>query len=376
MAETTEARMLQFLPWCTAESAVTLGRLRLVPLRLDEIDSVLSPKDADAVRRILRVFVGVACTPKPEGGENVVELFPVRDVLVGQWDGKGLLADLNDGEQEAARELVDVFAFACLSNREYFIGYPSYYCNRDYFAYYTHRFTRRGDSARFTARRLDGQENSIVLHPRITAPLHVNLGRKAEADVRMLQALLAARDSLGDKWEAWLDAIRSFLSANADSEAVSLHQEIVFACGAFQRLCRSSKDVVVATSFSELVSTSDAMVVRDVERLASKTGAHADMPLRKLWMLELQRVRHAPAHGAGRVEKCSPWLPREHLFLAGIAFPLLVKAKLASLGLYEPTRRDAKYFHAFERVATIENFFRPLEGGRFWWHRALSGPLR
>jgi hypothetical protein len=368
-----QPRMLQFLPWCSGEGASDLGALELVPHRVGAKGPFSCEEDAATVDGILRSFVGVSCPPKGDE-ENVAELFPVREVLIARWKDRDPLHVLDDGEVELSRELVDLFAFACAANRDYFIGPPWHYCNRDVFTFYVHRFTRRHGATTFTARRVDGHHDQIIAHPRITAPLHINpcVGRKANPDEALLAALLEAREAIEGEWERWIDAIRSFLAANTDSDAISIHQELVFACGAFQRFLDSSEDREVAKRFARIMCPENEITVGDVRRLAAIPGAPQQLSVREFWMLELQRVRHAPAHGAGRVSKPSPWLPREHLFLTAIAFPLAVKAALISRDLYSASSDDVDHASALEPLAAVEDFFRPMDGDRFWWHRVLN----
>jgi hypothetical protein len=73
-------------------------------------------------------------------------------------------------------------------------------------------------------------------------------------------------------------------------------------------------------------------------------------------MREFYRVRGAFAHGRLNPQQPMVWSPREHLILAAIAFPLLVKARLAQLGHYQLSREDQVQRNAFERFADTPDF--------------------
>ena len=76
MMTTGESRLLQFLPWCAAAEPIEVGEIALVPHRVGVSDACVNAADTEVVRTILRPYVGVSCEPKPEQGDNVVELFP------------------------------------------------------------------------------------------------------------------------------------------------------------------------------------------------------------------------------------------------------------------------------------------------------------
>ena len=73
-------------------------------------------------------------------------------------------------------------------------------------------------------------------------------------------------------------------------------------------------------------------------------------------MREFYRLRGAFAHGRLDPQQPMVWNPHEHLVLAIIAFPLLVKARLAQLGRYQLNREDQAQRNAFETFADTPDF--------------------
>ena len=76
-------------------------------------------------------------------------------------------------------------------------------------------------------------------------------------------------------------------------------------------------------------------------------------------MREFYRVRGDFAHGRLRTRQPLTWNPLEHLVLATIAFPLVVKSLLAKTKGYRFTTEDLAQIDSFERLADTADFLRP-----------------
>jgi hypothetical protein len=73
-------------------------------------------------------------------------------------------------------------------------------------------------------------------------------------------------------------------------------------------------------------------------------------------MREFYRLRGAFAHGMLHPQQPVVWNPHEHLILATIAFPLLVKEQLARSGRYHLTPEDHVQREVFETFADTTDF--------------------
>ena len=87
-----------------------------------------------------------------------------------------------------------------------------------------------------------------------------------------------------------------------------------------------------------------------------------DSSIRYEWMREFYRVRGDFAHGKLKTMQEMAWQPLEHVVLATIAFPLVIKALLEKAGRYTLTNYDRATVEAFERVSA-EDFLNPPANG-------------
>jgi hypothetical protein len=74
-------------------------------------------------------------------------------------------------------------------------------------------------------------------------------------------------------------------------------------------------------------------------------------------MREFYCIRGAFAHGKLNPRQPMAWKPHEHLLLATVAFPLVVKSLLAKAGVFTLTDDDDAQIACFERLADMSEFF-------------------
>ena len=103
--------------------------------------------------------------------------------------------------------------------------------------------------------------------------------------------------------------------------------------------------------------------------LREEDAAHG---LRRYWALDFCQLRDRFLHGHWRDTGDAVWGVKEHLFLASVAFPLLVKRLLVDDGDYQLTGEDHLRIDAFEAVADSA-FFEPVGSdtrpARWPWHQ-------
>jgi hypothetical protein len=75
-------------------------------------------------------------------------------------------------------------------------------------------------------------------------------------------------------------------------------------------------------------------------------------------MKEFYRIRGDFAHGKLKSRQPTAWQPLEHIVLATIAFPLVVKVLLSKTGFYSLSEHDQATIDAFERISD-EDFLNP-----------------
>lgn len=342
---------IAFMPWCRIDGNYDLADLSIVRFergrRVEGIDDALQQD----VQKILGTYKDIKGMPVDEAALLVLR-------------NKQILDDLNDEERDLLYELVEVIRFGGLANREYF--HPiSHYCNSDCFACYVQRFTAT-DFTTPSSRRREGSTQSVwpIAEISITVPPHCSPIRKVVVDANLITSLFGHRRDHPDEWTRWLNAISSFNQANTDAENFRHQVEWVLLCSAFEHLLDAeSKAIDVATKFANLLVPSESKLVRDATRRSARWREEG-RPLRFEWMREFYRIRGDFAHGRLESRQDMVWSLGEHMVLATIAFPLLVKLLLQTAHEYTLTDEDLAQIAAFEAFADIPRFTYPPADAR------------
>jgi hypothetical protein len=338
--------LLQFMPWCPIDKTYSAGDVTIIPFHCDEIIQGLDELATSQVKTILASY-------------RDLEGQPVREAALVQFQGRPLLADLTEDEVEVTRECVALVSFCGLAKREYF-NQLGLYCNADCFTLYAQRFegldfisirSRRREGGAWSIRPLDKLLFSI--------PVHVKPIDRVALDERLLDALVALRkETPENEWPRWQNAISCFNQANTDNDAILYQVEWVLLCSAFEHILGAKSDYLdVAQKFSDALVPYTQLFVRDAKRRSDR-WTDADRPLRYEWMKEFYRIRGDFAHGRLKTRQAAVWNALEHIVLATIAFPPLVRCLLKRKSKYELANEDQSQFGAFEKLAD-EEFLSP-----------------
>lgn len=280
--------------------------------------------------------------------------------VVATYIGRKVTEELNKGEIAEARELIDLACFSALSRRNLFADLD-HYCNRDTFTLYVQRFEIPIDMIAIETARGRGAGRGLTgwtverLH--ITIPPHVSPSGDVELDEGLLHALLCFRASepLGT-WHRWSNAISSYNLANTDSDNVSFATEWTLMCGAFELLlgAKSNQEDVAKKFTGALVPKTSIPASRSARRKDDfKPGAN--LPLRQEWMREFYRIRGSLAHGWKESHQAGAWTVAEHIALARLTFPLVVKSLLAGKALYSLKDEDTSWIYYLECLMNCDS---------------------
>jgi hypothetical protein len=327
------------------------GEIVLIPFQNDGSPDTFDAATTSQIKTVLSSY-------------KDIEGHPVREAAVVQYCTKSFLADLSDDELELTREYAQLACFSGLAKREYF-NQLGPYCNADCFTVYGQRF----DDLAFVAigpRRREGRtlDGRPLADTAFSIPVHVSAVRQVSLDEPLLEALLNFRkDSSADEWSRWQNAISCFNQGNTDNDSIQYQVEWVLLASAFEHLIGAKSNAEdVARNFSELFVPRSALLVsrakRESTRWPDKTRS-----LRYEWMKEFYRIRGDFAHGKLNTQQPAVWNPLEHIVLATIAFPLVVRALLHQRGRYAITDEDKSQIDAFERLAD-EQFLHPPDNQR------------
>lgn len=338
--------MVTFMPWCRIDKIYEVGEIQIFPFeRHEPIDGL----DDAAQRRVNTILARY----------KTIVGKPVNRAAFVRYGGRLLIDDLNDKEQETIHELVTLACFCGLARREYFqLG--GHYCNSECFSLYIQKFDKADLVSLTTRRRETHTWNSwSIADIAITIPAHCQPVREVNLDEILLKGLVAHRaQSADEEWARWQNAISCFNQANTDGENVRYQVEWVLLCSAFQHILGAKSNANdVADKFAEAVVPSSLALAGNAKRRSDR-WTDVDKPIRYEWMKEFYRVRGDFAHGQLQTKQPSVWNPREHLVLAAITFPVLVRCLLNKKGWYEFTDNDLAQIDAFEKLAD-EQFLKP-----------------
>jgi hypothetical protein len=135
--------------------------------------------------------------------------------------------------------------------------------------------------------------------------------------------------------------------------------EWVLLCSAFEHLLDAkSKAKDVACKFTVAFQPSQDVLAQDANRRSDR-WKDLTKSLRFEWLQEFYRVRGDFAHGKLVTKQPMVWNPWEHLLLATVAFPVVVKSLLHQRGHYQLSDSDKAQTDIFERFADTKDFLRP-----------------
>lgn len=354
---------LNLLPWCRLEKGYRVGELTLQPYSAGEQlpgldDTVL----AEHVKSIVQGYRGI------EG-----KAFG-RSAVAFLSDGPAL-KDLSADEEESLSELITVACFSSLANRD-LASAGGHYSNSTRFALYRHRFERAGDFTSLVYRRRDGRirDGRYLPELRFTAPLETSSLTNVVLDEPLGRDLAAYRSSASERdWGRLFNALTWFNFANSDSETVSEQMEWVALASALQELmnCQSN-----AADFAKELSARlqpREVLVSSNSRRNKGMWKEPERSLLHQWAYEFYSVRGQFAHGRITARGQDGWTRTEHLTLASMAFPLLVRQHI-SQGAALGSRHKAES-RGFEQLLDCD-FLRPpdphSEDQRYPWDKIVA----
>lgn len=352
---------LQILPWCALSKSYEFGKLRLIRVqRHERIDGTSQSSEA-LIRRFLAAYRNIE-------GEVVA---PCALVAFKDSDPS---RDLTSEELEESAEDVQLAAFASLAGRRFF---RSPYSNSTCFIRYVQRFQDARGIAVSTRRR-DGRTLAgwSVSDTVFGIPPQASAVHEVLIDEPLTSALMSHRESTNpSEWVRWQNAIDCFNFANSDDSAVPLHVEWIMVAAAFQRIVGARSDAdAIASAFEEAIQPEQPILAGSATRKPKSPNAASRM-LRSVWAREFYELRGEFAHGQITTNRKHVWEPFEHMLLAGIAFPLLVRALLERASAYSMTDDDWAQIDAFESLLDSNFTQPPLDQQNSWdwiWPRLES----
>jgi hypothetical protein len=342
--------MVCFFPWVKISEPLVFGSFRLAPFGHATTSGEIPAELNDGIGAVLEAYSFRRDVHR-------------ASVPVLRHERTTFTADLSDEEVAEYFEFRTRLTFTSLAARQFF-GHR--YCNSDNVRLVIQGFTpERAGGALITTRRRDGGQRTIAprgsLH--IPRPMHVaaSCDLPRDLDSPLLQSLETALQGGSASWPQLADAIRLFVGANTDSDNVGLHAELIDTVSAFSRLADKWDERGTVGGFLAVLPPPGES---DAKHYGPKAGdARLKRPIaegkavREVWLADAYRLRGQYGHGHVATPPYNPfWSIHEHLLLAAVALPLMVKAMLAREGFYKPTAMDVTFNDAFDTLATLEPF--------------------
>ncbi|WLD13251.1 hypothetical protein [Planctellipticum variicoloris] len=336
--------MLLFMPWCPIDQEYTVGDIRILPFDrqqpIAELDGTINAK----INEILGSYRNIK-------GE------PIRKAALLQFVGKSAVADLTPEELDSAADFVSWACFSALARRDYF-GLQLDYCNSDNFSLVLQKFDLTSDVTCLQVHRRDDDTWSgrSMLDTVLSIPINCHTVQRISLDGDVVSGIKRARGAPPEQdFRRWQEAIDCFNQSCTDDPKFRDHVAWVLLCAALQRILGAkSKADDVAPKFERHFTPPRPRMAKGTARF--KSDSNTDHSVRYEWSHEFYRIRGDFAHGNLSPTQTMRWTPREHLFLATIAFPLLVKSLLLSKGYYELTLDDRAQIESFEEFASAASF--------------------
>jgi hypothetical protein len=284
---------------------------------------------------------------------------PISSATIVLINGKKDFDDLSQEERENIISLNEIIAFSAISNREFF-GLGRSYCNRDNFTIILQAFNDEVDFISTTQKRRDGHTMSAMPLEmfKVFQPFHVSTNEPIQINVQLIKALMTARERMGRRWQSLEDALFFYGYANTDDQKMFMHQEIVMAVSAFQRLleCNSSGVDELVKGFMNFMKPSKSINPKTLERFKKAERKLKGDTVRELWIRDLCLQRNNSAHGKRSSNSPFLWNMQEHLLFSAYLFPLVLKCKLQEEGFYELEESDLFEIDLAEKLLSAEVF--------------------
>ena len=334
-------RLVGFMPWLQLAQPVSVGGFNFSPF-LDGSGAVAAPLAGlkDAFPIILSSYYDAQERPR-RNCIVVTDQSPER--IDEAWN-------LSEARVDAVRWASSLLFLTSWAANEYFTPIGSY-VNDTSFQLYFQRFDEPVDFVSLSYRKRDGRvlyggPKHGEIH--FTMPLHSSSSQfRVEVDfLAGLNAADAASSQIMESLKAVLPLVRL---ANTDNDVMTLDAEAALMGFAFEQYFQADKARDLAAKFDALFGVYGKTTALAAQ--AQRPGIYPDPDPRytqaqlgwfvaKMWMLEFHQYRSVVAHGGSMSGRTWGWSPSEHLVMAALVFPLVVKLHLARDGYYSLSRQD------------------------------------
>ena len=365
---------LVFLPWTKNDKPIAIGDFILTPFERGEKPFGINTTNQKLVDDILEPY-------RPHANK------PIPKALILSFKDSDLLKGLNEDDFTKIYNFSELFTFSNLSSRRYFDNILDEYCNRDAFQIIIQGFGNETEykGTTITRRRRDGTSTTYYTKDAlfINKPGHIVSQRVLKTDFIFLAFLLKTQEILPEKeWSAIFESIISFNLANKDSEDISENIELILINNSFERLLDTNgKEDKLAQKLSSILKPEVDLPKDYCEKLKDigENRFKKSFYIRDIWIRDLFRIRNNIAHGKLTSQYQPVFSLKNHLLLASLIFPIILKLVISSRGLYNLSDNDKMIINVFEKLVCVEHF--KIENKdeddmpEFPWHKIFAKAL-
>lgn len=336
-----------FMPWVTIPQAVTVAGFRFSPIDVKDPAPVVGPEMAPTVAMALRPYVD----RRGAQIENCTILLRPRHQQ--SWN-------IPDRMWGSARRAAEILALSCLSEQRFMEGHFSPHLNATMFQIIGQRITARSDQiGLFYPRRGGGLRVGGVRFKDVVfqRPSQVEGTRCEVVNIRLAKALNKARRSKSLIWDPIASSLEFFLLGNAEVPELDWESCIMLSAMAFERLLEPAAATAkgVAEALANVWVPYASRTLAQAKRVKPDhkpdfAKEQQEWPLHRKWMKELYEARSSRAHRGPRSDFSQNWKNWQHMVIAAFVYPLAVKLKLASAGLYQLSAREKGACEALDQL--------------------------
>lgn len=161
-------------------------------------------------------------------------------------------------------------------------------------------------------------------------------------NLRLVKALQRARQIESAVWKPIVASLEPFLLGHAETPELGWDTCVMLSAMAFEQLVtpKGQGAKAVAEAFADLWAPYASKTVVQAKRIRPDPNPDwlADQqswPIHRKWMKELFEARNSRAHRGAASSFSVNWVDWQHMVVTAFVYPLAIKLRLASAGLYE-----------------------------------------
>jgi hypothetical protein len=364
--------MFAFLPWLALSKPVTIAGVRFIPFAAAAYEP--PPAELADAAPFLRVILS---------GYVDVRSWPIARCTVACFPEANPCWNIPDGREDAISEAVNLLAFVGLAGNGYFSS-GNAYTNSTAFEVYFQRLASDSTTIAVETRQRDGRLLSGgFAHGEWKFPVPVQCAylRPPAIDLDLVAALDRAAAGGSVVLRRVLAALSFVLLANTDASAVLPRAEVVLMASAFEQLLDAGGAFPVSKALAKFLNPFGSVRVRDAMKVRqgiTLPPEHAPVQegwfVAQKWLHEFHNLRSACVHGDDIRAGTWGWSVLEHLVMAALVFPLVVRLLLAAEGHYTLTETDLDHCRAIDRLLAAPDWTSttPKSGATVWQDILLS----